>query len=113
MACLIDTFITSSSVPATVKEQFKVHWPAPGTASFKLPVFNLYRDPREERPLNTQGMWSVSYFTSMRERHIAFRKKYPDRPETHAVSYEGIENLRPESKAMVDAYLASQKLLDQ
>jgi arylsulfatase A-like enzyme len=101
------------SLSATVKEQFKVHWPAPGTAAFKLPVFNLYRDPREERYLNTEGMWTVSYFSSMRDRHLAFRKKYPDRPETHAVPYEGIVNLRPESKALVDAYLAAQKMLDQ
>jgi arylsulfatase A-like enzyme len=101
------------SLKATVKEQFKVHWPAPGTAAFKLPVFNLYRDPREERPLNTEGMWTVSYFNSMRERHMAFKKKYPDRPETHAVPYEGIENLRPESKKLVEAYLAAQKLLEQ
>ena len=101
------------TLAATVKEQFKVHWPAPGTAAFKLPVYNLYRDPREERPLNTEGMWSVSYFSSMRDRHMAFKKKYPDRPETHAIPYEGIVNIRPESIALVEAYLSAQKLLDQ
>jgi arylsulfatase A-like enzyme len=97
---------------ATVKEQFKVHWPAPGTASFKLPVYNLYRDPREERPLNVEGMWTVSYFTSMRDRHMAFKKKYPDREETHARPYEGISNLRPESKALVDAFEKAQSMLN-
>ena len=99
------------TLSATVKEQFKVHWPAPGTAAFKLPVYNLYRDPREERPLKTEGMWSVSYFSSMRERHLAFKKKYPDRKETHAKPYEGISNLRPESKALVEAFEQSQSLL--
>ncbi|MDX2433883.1 MAG: sulfatase-like hydrolase/transferase [Desulfobacterales bacterium] len=97
---------------ATVKEQFKVHWPAPGTASFKLPVYNLYRDPREERPLNVEGMWTVSYFGSMRDRHMAFKKKYPDREETHARPYEGISNLRPESKALVDAFEKAQSMLN-
>jgi len=99
------------TLAATVKEQFKVHWPAPGTAAFKLPVYNLYRDPREERPLNVEGMWTVSYFSSMRERHMAFKKKYPDRKETHAKPYEGISNLRPESKALVEAFEKSQRLL--
>ena len=99
------------TLSATVKEQFKVHWPAPGTAAFKLPVYNLYRDPREERPLNVEGMWTVSYFSSMRERHMAFKKKYPDRRETHAKPYEGISNLRPESKALVEAFEKSQSML--
>jgi arylsulfatase len=99
------------SLAATVKEQFKVHWPAPGTASFKLPIYNLYRDPREEHPLNVEGMWTVGYFTSMRQRHMAFKKKFPDREETHAMAYEGISNLRPETKALLERHYAAQKLL--
>jgi hypothetical protein len=51
---------------ATIKQQFKVHWPPPGSPSFKLPVYDLYRDPREERPLKVQGMWSVAYFGEMK-----------------------------------------------
>ena len=98
------------TLAATVKEQFKVHWPAPGTASFKLPVYNLYRDPREEHSLNVEGMWTVSYLTSMRERHLAFKKKFPDREETHARSYEGISNLRPETTSMLESFYAAQKL---
>jgi arylsulfatase len=99
------------TLAATVKEQFKVHWPAPGTAAFKMPVYNLYRDLREERPLRFEAMWSVNYFASMRARHMALKKKYPDRKETHAKPYEGISNLRPESKALVEAYEQSQSLL--
>jgi hypothetical protein len=44
---------------------------------------------------------------------MALKKKYPDREETHAKPYEGVSNLRPETKALVEAYLAAQKLLDQ
>jgi arylsulfatase A-like enzyme len=99
------------TLAATVKEQFKVHWPAPGTASFKLPIYNLYRDPREEHPLNVEGMWTVGYFGSMRQRHMAFKKKFPDREETHGMSYEGISNLRPETKALVERDNAAKKLL--
>jgi arylsulfatase len=96
---------------ATVKEQFKVHWPAPGTAAFKLPIYNLYRDPREEHPLNVEGMWTVSYFGTMRERHMALKQKFPDLEETHGRAYEGISNLRPETKAMLERHYAAQKLL--
>ena len=99
------------TLAATIKEQFKVHWPAPGTASFKLPIYNLYRDPREEHPLNVEGMWTVGYFGSMRQRHMAFKQKFPDREETHGVSYEGISNLRPETKALIERDNAAKKLL--
>jgi arylsulfatase len=95
----------------TIKQQFKVHWPPPGTPGFKLPVFDLYRDPREEHPLKVQGMWTVAYFQDMRQRHMAFKKRYPDRPETHGIPYAGIENLRPETQAMLERYFAAQELL--
>jgi len=36
---------------ATIKEQFKAHWPAPGSPGFALPVFDLYRDLKETKPL--------------------------------------------------------------
>jgi len=99
------------SYSATIKQQFKVHWPAPGTASFKLPIYDLYRDPREEHALNVEALWTVGYFTAMRERHMAFKKKFPDREETSARSYEGISNLRPETNAMLDRYYAAQALV--
>ena len=97
---------------ATIKQQFKVHWPPPGSPSFKLPVYDLYRDPREERPLKVQGMWSVAYFGEMKKRHMAFRKKYPDRTEQEVsgVPYEGIEGLRPETIELREQFFFAQKL---
>jgi arylsulfatase A-like enzyme len=96
----------------TIKQQFKVHWPAPGSPSFKLPVYDLYRDPREDRPLKVQGMWTVAYFEEMKKRHMAFKKRYPDRTEEEVsgVPYEGIENLRPETIELRKQYLFAQKL---
>jgi len=99
------------TLAATVKEHFKVHWPKPGTPAFKMPVYNLYRDLREERPLKVEAMWSVNYFGAMRARHMALKKKFPDRKETYAKPYEGISNLRPESKALVDLYEKSKSML--
>ncbi|MEP4805351.1 MAG: sulfatase-like hydrolase/transferase, partial [Hyphomicrobiales bacterium] len=96
---------------ATIKNEFKIHWPAPGTAGFKLPVYNLYRDPREEYPLKTEGMWTVAFFGDMLARHVALKETYPDRLETHGVPYGGIDNLRPESEDLVAKYLTAQKLL--
>ena len=58
-------------------------------------------------------MGTVESFNDMRIRHEAFKQKYPDRPETHGAPYEGIENLRPETKEMLDAFYARQTLLNQ
>lgn len=75
---------------ATIKQQLKVQWSAPGSPSFKLPVYDLYRDPREERPLKVQGMWSVAYFGDMKARHMALKRRWPDRTEEEVsgVPYE-------------------------
>ena len=80
------------------------HAPPPGAAVTEPPVYDLYRDPREHHPLKYQGMWTVAYFADMKARHMAFKKKFPDRAATRAVPYEGIENLRTETKALLEAY---------
>ncbi|MEP2531979.1 sulfatase-like hydrolase/transferase [Shimia sp.] len=90
------------TLSATIKEQFKVHWPAPGTAGFKLPIYNLLHDPREEHPLKTQGMWTVAFFEDMLHRHLALKKAYPNREETLGESYAGIDNLRPETLQLLE-----------
>ena len=94
---------------ATIKEQFKAHWPAPGSPGFALPVFDLYRDLKETKPLLATGMWSVAYFPDMLERHMALKKKFPDRTETRAKPYEGIANLRPETEALLEYYYLARK----
>ena len=96
---------------ATIKEQFKAHWPAPGSPGFALPVFDLYRDVKETRPLLATGMWSVAYYPDLRERHMALRNKYPDRtePETRGKPYEEIANLREETKALLKYYESARK----
>ena len=98
---------------ATIKQQYKVQWPAPGAAAWSMKIFDLFRDPRETISLKTEMMWSVESFIDMRARHEAFKKRYPDRPETHGDPYGGIENLRPETKEMLEAHYAKQKLLKQ
>jgi hypothetical protein len=94
---------------ATIKEQFKAHWPAPGAPGFALPVFDLYRDLKETKPLLATGMWSVAYFPDMRARHMALKKKFPDRKETSGKPYEGVANLRPETEALLEYYYTARK----
>jgi arylsulfatase len=101
------------NLATTIKQQFKVHWPGPGVAAFKLPIYNLYRDPREEKPLNVEGMWTVGYFEEMMARHMAFKKRFPDRKETEGKPYGGIANLRPETKKFLENYQLRLKLLKQ
>ena len=60
-------------------------------------------------PVLTQMIHLKSPFNRMRLRHDLWKKKYPDRKPISATPYEGVENLRPETQRMVDAFLASKK----
>jgi len=93
---------------SVVKNKYKFHLPAPGENPIGALTFDLYRDPREERPIESikYGPWSGGQFVNMIKRHMANKKKYPDRAPTYGVPYEGIENLRPETKAMLEIFLA-------
>ncbi len=96
-----------TALKAVVKNKYKMHLPAPGVNPIGAGLFDLYRDSREERPIDSIkiGPWAGGQFASMAKRHMALRKKYPDRPATYAKPYEGIENLRPESKKLVEVFL--------
>jgi len=95
------------ALKSIVKNKYKMHLPPPGANPIAAQVFDLYRDPREERPAESikYGPWAGGQFAGMVKRHMAFKKKYPDRPATHAKPYEGIENLRPESKKIVEIFM--------
>jgi arylsulfatase len=66
---------------ATIKQQYKVQWPAPGAAAWSMKIFDLFRDPRETTSLKTEMMWSVESFIDMRARHQAFKKKCAQKPK--------------------------------
>lgn len=82
---------------SVVKREFKMHVPAPGVPGAAAPVFNLYRDPREENPQIGNALWSGASFQDMIKRHGLTIKEYPNLPLGTGKPYEGIENLRPES----------------
>jgi arylsulfatase len=94
------------ALKAVVKNKYKMHLPPPGTNPIAAPLFDLYRDPREERPGDSikYGPWAGGQFANMVKRHMAYKMKHPDRPPTMGMPYEGIENLRPETREMLRVF---------
>ena len=90
---------------ATVKQNMKIHWPAPGVNPAMSPVFDLYWDPREDYPLQDQGVWTGTPFVRMRVQHMRIKDKFPDWKPASGMPYEDVENIRPESKEMVETWL--------
>jgi arylsulfatase len=98
-----------TNLKSVVKNKFKMHLAPPGqNPVIAAKFFDLTRDPREERAADSikYGTWAGGQFASMVKRHMGMRQKYPDREPVHAVPYEGIENLRPETQDLVKAFLA-------
>ncbi|MGH7787831.1 MAG: sulfatase-like hydrolase/transferase [Candidatus Binatia bacterium] len=91
---------------ALVKNKYKMHLPPPGTNPIGAAVYDLYRDPREERREDSikYGVWAGGQFANMAVRHMAYKQKYPDRPPTRGMPYEGIANLRPETVMLVRTF---------
>jgi len=94
---------------SVVKNEFKMHLPAPGVPGAAAPVFNLYRDPREENPHIGLALWSGASFQDMVKRHQMTIARYPHNDLGKGRPYEGIDNLRPESKTAVETFVSWQK----
>lgn len=88
----------------TVKQQMKIHWPPPSVNPSLAPVFNLYWDPREEHPLQSAGVWTGTSFVRMRTQHLRMKDKFPDRRADVGMPYEDVENLRPETRQMIETW---------
>jgi arylsulfatase len=98
-----------NKLEAVVKERFKMDAPGPGENPIVAKFFDLYRDTREEWPVATEvGAWGGNEFGRIIQRHMMRKQKYPDEPAAFGLPYDGIENLRPESKAAVEAFLFKQ-----
>jgi arylsulfatase len=94
---------------SVVKQKFKMHLPTPGVPGAAAPMFDLYRDPREEKLLIGVALWAGASFQDMVKRHFMTIMKYPHFPIARDKPYGGIENLRPESKETVAAFMSWQK----
>ena len=100
---------SGNSLKAVVKEQYKLNVPKAGENPIAAKFYDLFRDTREEWPVSTEvGAWGGQEFVRVIGRHLQRKEKYPDEPAARARPYEGIENLRPESEAAVEAFLFKQ-----
>ncbi|MFC1657080.1 sulfatase-like hydrolase/transferase [Candidatus Moduliflexota bacterium] len=98
-----------NKLEAVVKERFKMKAPGPGENPIVAKFYDLYRDTREEWPVATEvGAWGGIEFGRLIKRHMMRKQKYPDEGPALGRPYDGIENLRPETKAAVEAFLFKQ-----
>ncbi|TMV09136.1 sulfatase [Ruegeria sediminis] len=94
---------------AIIKEHLKLHVPAPGESAIVAQFYDVFRDTHEKYPVSTEvGAWGGQEFVRILGRHIKRKEKYPDAEPARGIPYEGIENLRPESQAAVEAFLLKQ-----
>ncbi len=102
---------SGNKLEAVVKEHFKIMpVPGPGQNPIIGKFYHLYRDTREELPVSTEvGAWGGGEFVRVIQRHAKRKAKYPDEGPARGVPYDGVENLRPESKAAVEAFLFKQQ----
>ena len=102
-----DSLIVYSDVvpEAIIKDQLKLKVPPKGTNPIAAKFYNLYWDTREEYPISTEvGAWGGQEFVRVLGRHLARKQLYPDVEHATGIPYEGIENLRPETKEVVEAW---------
>ena len=88
----------------TVKQNMKIHWPAPGVNPAMAKMFDLYWDPREDYPLKKQAVWAGTSFARMLAQHRRLKDKYPDWEPARGEPYEDVENLRPETVKMIETW---------
>ena len=105
---------SGNKLEAIVKEHLKLKVPGPGENPIVAKFYHLFRDTREEYPVSTEvGAWGGAEFVRVVMRHKKRMEKYPSEPPAFGVPYEGIENLRPESRAAVEAFLFKQTAAGQ
>jgi arylsulfatase len=101
---------SGKALKAVVKEHLKLKVPAKGENAIVAKFYDLQRDTREEFPVATEvGAWGGAEFVRVIERHMKRKAKYPDENPAYGIPYDGISNLRPESRAAVKAFLVKQK----
>ena len=91
---------TGPVLAATVKGRYKRVWVGelPGLSGTSF--FDLYTDPREVRGQMLPMFPAKGMFNLMKARHEVFMAKYPNTPEARDYPLQGIENARPETKAL-------------
>ncbi|MEM8570637.1 MAG: sulfatase-like hydrolase/transferase [Pseudomonadota bacterium] len=90
---------------AIVKDKLKLNLPGPGESPILADFYDIYRDTHEGYPVSTEvGAWGGQEFTRILKRHMARKEKFPDTGPAQGIPYEGVENIRPETAAAVEAW---------
>ena len=94
---------TGNILAATIKQQFKRVWlgDRPGLVSDAF--HDVYHDTREEHGEMAPYIWAWAAFDHMRDRHLTQKDRYPDRPPTRGLPFEGIEGLPAETEALAES----------
>ncbi|SDK85247.1 sulfatase-like hydrolase/transferase [Aliiruegeria lutimaris] len=99
-----------NSPQAVIKEHLKLEVPKPGENPIGANFYDIFRDTHELYPVSTEiGAWGGQEFVRILGRHMMRKKVFPDTEPARGVPYDGIENLRPETQAAVDAFLLKQE----
>jgi len=102
------------SPKAIIKDQLKLRIPAAGESAILADFFDVYRDTHEKYPVSTEvGAWGGQEFVRILGRHLKRKEKYPDTEPARGIPYEGVENLRPETQAAVEAFLLKQSSVNK
>jgi arylsulfatase len=101
------------NLAATVKDHYKTHWissdPLQAAAGLTA-AFDLLNDHREMSPITVGGFHFKEPFRRMRVRHELWIQKYPHRLAAEGPAYTGIENARPETRALMNPPVAFEDL---
>ncbi len=97
---------SGNTLRSIVKQKYKLELPAPGQPGVSAKIYDLQRDPGEESPMTEIALWASASYQDMTQRHLMQMKRYPNAPVGQDRPYSGIENLRPESKKMVEAFMS-------
>lgn len=58
-------------------------------------LFDLYKDPREEKGMMAQFLWAWEPFDDIKMRHEHQMKKYKNTPPRKAAVFTGLSNYTP------------------
>jgi len=105
---------SGDALQAVVKEQYKLNVPKKGENPIGAKFYDLFRDTREEWSVSTEvGAWGGQEFVRVIQRHLMRKQLFPDEPAARGTPYDGIANLRPESKQAVEDFLMKQQVFKQ
>ncbi len=94
---------TGDELGATVKGRYKRHWASSGEGvgtGTAAVFYDLITDPRESSPRLASLIWQSGQWDRMVKRHEMWKQKYPNRPKARGIAFTGIENARPETRAI-------------